>query len=105
MIYQDTNFKLVRLEGKHTTQYAHCAVAKNYKLKMNWDWGQHSQCLRCFTLKTIFSESFSKTVSADHPVLISIWWENVKYLHCDGHDHDNAKENDAVFKTGPNCRW
>ena len=44
-------------------------------------------------------------LSADHHVLISIWWENVKYLHCDGHDHDNAKENDAVFKTGPNCRW
>ena len=48
---------------------------------------------------------FSESLSADHPVLISIWWENVKYLRCDGHDHDNAKENDAVFKTGPNCRW
>ena len=44
-------------------------------------------------------------MSADHPILISIQWENVKYLRCDGLDHDNAKENDAVFKTGPNCRW
>ena len=48
---------------------------------------------------------FSESLSADHPVLISIRGKMIKYLRCDGHDHDNAKENDAVFKTGPNCRW
>ena len=58
-----------------------------------------------FAMFYIEHHIFSESLSADHPVLISIWWENVKYLRCDGHGHDNAKENDAVFKTGPNCRW
>ena len=75
-------------------------------INLNWiGIGESFTKFAMFYIKSIYIFWKLLKESADHPVLISIWWENVKYLRCDGHGHDNAKENDAVFKTGPNCRW